>query len=275
MEGTKPGDHWGWRSRETRLFLVCGALAAIALLVVIPSRIFENGYLNYVSGAWAALADDVSHGVLYRPLVSELGYGGTRYFPLYFVIHGVLHSLGLSLIAAGHLINLLSAVSIVAGGAVGLRRQGVPWPLAWTTGVLALASRTAFVGIAGIRGDIFPLALGVLGLAWLPRSRSESMLLPATLLALSVLAKPTLVWAPAAAVLAIALVHALSRGSEARDLGRGGHRRRSRSDLRLVGRGNFWCRSALWPLREGSHWKISAHSSSCGPERRRGSCAPP
>jgi hypothetical protein len=175
------------------------------LLVVIPSRILDHGYLTYVSGAWAALADDVAHGVLYRPLVSDIGYGGTRYFPLHFVIHGALHSLGLSLIASGHLISLLSAAGVVIGGAVGLRRQGVPWTIAWVTGVLALASRTAFIAIAGIRGDILPVALGVLGLALLPRSKSESMLPSTALLALAVLAKPTLAWAPAAAVLSIAV----------------------------------------------------------------------
>jgi hypothetical protein len=204
MQAAQLGAHWSWRSREARWFVACGLLGALALLVVIPLRIFEHGYLNYVSGAWAALADDFSHGVLYRPLNSELGYGGTRYFPLHVVIHGALHDLGLSLMTAGHLISLLSAVGITVGGAIGLRRQGVPWPIAWAAGVLALASRTAFVGVAGIRGDVFPLALGILGLAFVPRSREESMLPSAALLALAVLAKPTLVWAPAAAVLTVA-----------------------------------------------------------------------
>lgn len=203
MAGASGEENWNWRSRQARLFIACGALAAIALLVVIPLRILDNGYLTYVSGAWAALADDFSHGEFYRPLVSDVGYGGTRYFPLFFVMHGALHSLGLSLVTAGHLITLLSAVGIVVGGAIGLRRQGLPWAIALAAGVLAIATRTAFVGIAGIRGDVFPVALGVLGLAFLPRSKNESMLPSAALLALAVLAKPTLVWAPAAAVLAI------------------------------------------------------------------------
>src|ERR1041385_5313521 len=92
-----------WRQR---LPVICGAAAALALVVVIPQRILQGGYLTHVSGAWAALADDVAHGVLYRPLLSSLGYGGTRYFPLYFLLHGLLARAGLPLLAGGHLLSL-------------------------------------------------------------------------------------------------------------------------------------------------------------------------
>jgi hypothetical protein len=190
---------------DQRLPLACGAAIALAALFVIPYRISQSGYLTDVSGAWATLADDVAHGVLYRPLVSDLGYGGTRYFPLEFTLHGLLVYLGIPLRPAGHLLSLLSAGTLVAAGVLGLLRRGAPRTLSLAAGALTLASRSAFMGAAGIRGDILPVALGVLGLALVPRKRSESFVPAAICLALSVLAKPTLIWAPAGAFIALAL----------------------------------------------------------------------
>jgi hypothetical protein len=192
---------------DWRLPVACAACVAVALLVAIPPRIAAGGYLNHVSGAWATLADDVAHGILYRPLTSSLGYGGTRYFPLHFVLHGLLSHLGLSLRVAGHILSLGSAVVLVAGGAMALSKRGASPPLAWSAGLLALGSRTAFMAVAGIRGDLLPLALGVLGLALVPdrRSRQASVLPSALVLGAALLAKPTLVWAPAGALLALAV----------------------------------------------------------------------
>src|SRR4051812_41856919 len=89
-----------------KLPVICAVAVVLALSIAIPHRIAEGGYLTYVSGAWATLADDAAHGVLYRPLVSELGYGGTRYFPLHPILHGALMHLGLAARSAGHLLSL-------------------------------------------------------------------------------------------------------------------------------------------------------------------------
>jgi hypothetical protein len=47
---------------------------------------FWRGGLPYdaTSGVWTALADDLVHGDFYRPVQSTLGYGGTRYMPVFF-----------------------------------------------------------------------------------------------------------------------------------------------------------------------------------------------
>lgn len=173
------------------------------IVAVVPARVLQGGYLNHVSGAWAALADDVAHGVVYRPLVSSLGYGGTRYFPGYFLLHGLLVKLGLSLRAAGHLLSMASAAAIVVGGAQGLRWRGAPAALAWSVGVLTLMSRTAFMGIAGTRGDLLPVALGVWGLALTARGSARALGGAAFVLSVGMLTKPTLGWALLAAVVAL------------------------------------------------------------------------
>ena len=178
----------------------CAAGVACMCLLVVPYRIFESGYLNHVSGSWAALADDTAHGDLYRPLLSSLGYGGTRNFPLHIIVHGALVALGLPVRFAGHLISLLSAASVVLAGAIAFGRRGASHRVAWSLGLLTLASRTAIMGAAGIRGDLFPVALGLLGLALVPRDDDDATWPSALLLGLAVLAKPTLAWAPAGAV---------------------------------------------------------------------------
>ena len=40
------------------------------------------------SGVWMGLAMDFSKGEFYRPLISDVGFGGTRYMPLFWVLHG-------------------------------------------------------------------------------------------------------------------------------------------------------------------------------------------
>jgi hypothetical protein len=167
-------------------------------------RIFQEGYLWNVSGTWAALADDVSNGELYRPLMSPIGYGGTRFFPLHFVLHGALVAIGLPMRFAGHAISVMSALLLVYAGYRGLCRLGASRGLALAGGILALASRTAVMGAAGIRGDLLPVAIGIAGLAFLPRDKQDSFLPSAVLFGLAVLAKPTLVWPACGAFIALA-----------------------------------------------------------------------
>jgi hypothetical protein len=183
--------------------MVAGLAIGCLALVIVPYRIAEEAQLNHVSGAWAALADDFAHGTLYRPLVSPLGYGGTRDFPLHILLHGLLVKAGLSLRVAGHLISLASAAMLVAFGRLAFVQRRVPPLLSLALGVLVLAPRTAIMGAVGIRGDILPVALGVAGLVLTPRERNRSIVPSSILLSLAVLAKPTLIWAPAGCFLAL------------------------------------------------------------------------
>jgi hypothetical protein len=197
----------------TKLPLACAGAVVAALLVAIPYRIAQSGYLTDVSGAWAALADDFAHGVLYRPIVSELGYGGTRYFPLHIVLHGGLVWLGLSVRVAGHVVSLISAVLLVAAAAYAMRKRGATREWGIAIGLLTLASRTTFMAVGGIRGDLLAVALGVAGLALVPLvehgasplrvSRNASIAPAALCFAFTLLAKPTLAWAPAGAFVAL------------------------------------------------------------------------
>src|SRR3984893_621636 len=121
-------------------------LTSIAIPAMLVARLVLNFrheyFLTHVEGVWLACAYDFLHGVFYRPLFSSLGYGGTRYFPLYFVLTGVLakplgslETAGIALSAAGVLLALF-AVWIL------LRRLNVSLLLsvAAVTSILAVAT---------------------------------------------------------------------------------------------------------------------------------------
>ena len=65
-------------------------LAAAALLVMCGVRAVvswgHDANIDHVAGVWATMSQDLLHGVFYRPIYSELGYGGTRYMPAFFVL---------------------------------------------------------------------------------------------------------------------------------------------------------------------------------------------
>ena len=73
-----------WRS-VTVSAAIFGVFGMVALALSLPS----GAMLNFVSGTWLALGVDLRDGVLYRPLIGELGFGGTRYFPLWIIVHAI------------------------------------------------------------------------------------------------------------------------------------------------------------------------------------------
>ena len=67
--------------------------------------------LNSVSGVWLTLARDAREGVFYRALEASGQYGGTRYFPLLFLLIAALMRAGVPPVAAGHAVGLVGAGS--------------------------------------------------------------------------------------------------------------------------------------------------------------------
>ncbi|HEY1418735.1 MAG TPA: hypothetical protein VGF41_12565, partial [Myxococcaceae bacterium] len=150
--------------------------------------------LDHPSGAWATLADDLLHGTFYRPVESALGWGGTRYPPVYPVLYaGAARVLG-SLPAAAELLELLFLVALVACTFVLLERSGVRRSLALpgALGVLALVPVQTLLGLG--KADLLAsaLAIGALVLASTEGTRRRELAV-ALLFALAVLTKWTVV----------------------------------------------------------------------------------
>jgi hypothetical protein len=174
-------------------------LALASLTVVRASRAWpREAHLSYVEGIWISLAIDASEGTLYRPLDGPAGYGGTRYFPLFFALHGVLIRAGLQPITAGYLLSALSVMLLGGAVMVLLRRLRVDTITALLAAAVALACAPMQMALLVIRGDALPAAFAFLGLSAVV---SAGSLVPAAvLLTLAFAAKSTAVYAGVASV---------------------------------------------------------------------------
>ncbi len=192
-----------WQS-ALRLYLIA-ALFLISLLTLahISLSWSNDAYLDHAPGVMVAMASDLAHGVFYRPLLGPLGYGGSRYFPLHFVLQAVMMKLGGGPILSGYLIALGSFILLLAGVFVLLRTLGTPVWLAICGALMLLCSASIQYGIVAIRSDILPAALAVWGLAFCAGSsvNARRILLAAIFFTLAFSAKVTSLYALAAAFL--------------------------------------------------------------------------
>ena len=152
-------------SRLPRLLLILAALLLAGLTVVRAGQSWKyDSHLDHVAGVWIALALDLKHGLFYRAPFGPTGYGGTRFFPLYFCLHAAAMKIG-GWRAAGYFLSATSVMSLLAGVYYLLRRLGIDCWLA-AAGVLAvLAGSSVQDSLLGIREDGMAATFSVWGLA--------------------------------------------------------------------------------------------------------------
>jgi hypothetical protein len=144
-------------------------LAAIVLVLCLAARLITSwhnfGDLFTTSGVWTAMAVDLADdGTLYRQLISPLGYGGTRYAPLYPVLQAGLMRLGMTPIGSGYFLTLIAMAIAAAGLYTLMRRLRVPSTIAGSITCFALAANCFLEGVAQIHGDPLAIALELWGL---------------------------------------------------------------------------------------------------------------
>jgi hypothetical protein len=163
-QGTTPGTTI--ESRCLRIFFYIAA-AVFTLLTLIRIYVgWKDGVsLTEMSGTWIGMADDMKHNVFYRPLSSSLGIGGTRYFPLHFVLQGELMKMGLGPEASGHVLEGIVCLALLLAMYRILRMLRAGPLMAACIPVLILGTRAGQIAILSVRGDLLPLTLNVLGLA--------------------------------------------------------------------------------------------------------------
>jgi len=118
------------------------------------------------SGVWTALAQDFANGILYRPTADAYGFGGTRYMPLFFVLHGTLIRLSLDPIVAGLLLTVASIVLFDLALLSCLRALDVPWSLAVPLSVLCHAAVSFQLLSLQVKGDFLAAALNLWGISF-------------------------------------------------------------------------------------------------------------
>jgi hypothetical protein len=118
---------WGMLRRVLWTYLAAGVAGAVALMVWYwPGSFFDST----TSSVWLALAHDFAHGRFYRPVVSDAGYGGTRYMPLLFAAYGGLLRTGVDSILAGIVLMQASVMALAGVLYRVLRLLGLPFELA-------------------------------------------------------------------------------------------------------------------------------------------------
>jgi hypothetical protein len=193
------------------LVLALSAAAGLTVVVFVAHAVLAMRgatYVGHVSGVWLGLARDFSDGVFYRPLLSDAGYGGTRYAPVLFVLVGALMRAGLTPLAAGFLVQILTAAALVAGVVALLRRCRLAWSDAGAAAALALAPYFVHETLFEIRADVLAATLEVWGLAFVagrlePGGRRHAMWPAAACFTLAWATKVTSLAGVAAAVAAL------------------------------------------------------------------------
>ena len=149
-------------NRIPRACLILAAAAVAAITALRVSTCWRtDAYLDHVAGVWFALADDLRHGVFYRPVYGPLGYGGTRYAPIVFVLLAGLMNVARDPRMAGYTLSFLSAVLLLGGVYALMRSLSVDRLLSACCTILVLAPQTGQQILFTVRGDALPAALVV------------------------------------------------------------------------------------------------------------------
>jgi hypothetical protein len=173
-----------------------------------PGRIFDGS----TSGVWTALAFDFAQGHLYRPIVSDVGYGGTRYMPVFFMLHGGLIRLGLDPVAAGVLAMQAGLVSMLSGIFLVLVHVGVSRRTAAALALVTLCTTIFQQYMTDTNCDYLAAAFGLFALALYlmvteagPTERRTGLLAVALLSVLAFCTKFTAIYVPASVFLHLVL----------------------------------------------------------------------
>jgi len=155
------------RSRSSGMWLAAAAVCAAAGIMCLWGWFWPGAIPSgTTSGVWTALARDDANGILYRPLRESGYYGGTRYMPLFFVLHSLGISAGWDPVRAGIALSFAAVALFDAGLYRLLRQSGLRiWSaLAWAA--LAHASVSYQLVTLEFRSDVLAAALGLWGLSF-------------------------------------------------------------------------------------------------------------
>jgi hypothetical protein len=178
-----------------------GALILASWIFLAVAHADDRYRLDHVSGARIALARSAQEGVLYPELFDGERYGGTRFMPLPFVVHGLLAGITDEYLFSGKLLAYAATLGLLATMVFALRRVGCPVPLQVLLPALVLTTPTALSDSMNLRADVLPLVFQLLAVVLVSGSERTSVVVVAGVLAaLALFTKTTALWAPLAIV---------------------------------------------------------------------------
>ena len=206
-----PGLRIGARAMSRWARVVVGGVAVLTAMVLVVDALVSlasGTYLNLGSGVWLALARDTHDGVFYRPLWNGSEYGGTRYFPMLFLLSAGVMRTGVNAVTAGVTVSMAGLVMLATAVAVLLKRLAVPSPFVLLGTALSIAPYFVHQTAFAVRCEPIAAAFAIFGLAALTplemrAASNPRLLIAATLFVAAFMTKITCVYAPAAATMAL------------------------------------------------------------------------
>jgi hypothetical protein len=182
------------------------SLALAILLICTAAREFESlrnlGDLSSTGGTWIATSVDAEQGVLYRPLVSNNGYGGTRYAPVRTLIQAaILKWTSLGAINSALATSAASMALLLMGCYALMRKFEVSVPLAAAMTATMFASNAVRASTLAGMSDPLAAALAIWGLIAFTSTGRFSILVSSIFFSLAVATKVTSVFGIAAVVI--------------------------------------------------------------------------
>lgn len=151
----------------TRLVRVAVIVVALGAFALHAWQALAGAYLSYVSGIWLALGRDLSAGLFYRDLSSDVGYGGTRYFPLFFSLIGLFMRAGLAPLTSGWIASACAALILATGLFRVARALKLSPDVSVLLGVGGLAPYFVQQTLFEVRADVLAAGLNLWGLSYM------------------------------------------------------------------------------------------------------------
>jgi hypothetical protein len=198
------------RNKLPRVALAIAGLLLFGLTIVRAVESWSNdSHLDHVAGIWVAQAIDLTDGTFYRAAYGTYGYGGTRYFPLFFCLHALAIKLFGGWRATGYALSAASVVLLLTAVYYLLRRIGASGWLAVGGCLAVLAGSSVQDALLTIREDAMAAMLSVWGVALCTGEGEDCSrhrpYYAAALFTLAFAVKETTIFGVAAAVFALLL----------------------------------------------------------------------
>lgn len=158
--------------------------------------VFNDCKISVSSGIWTALASEFHSGLLYRPVISDIGYGGVRYFPLLILLQSWMMAVTKDVFYAGHLLTIIASALLILGVYSLGKNCRLPNKMSWILALSVLTGRPMWEAIFDIRADIMPVAFSVWSILFILKKGTTRQvtiysLISGVLLGLAIVSKPT------------------------------------------------------------------------------------
>lgn len=174
-----------------------GVLAGWLFLALV--HLGDRYHIRHRQGVWIALAQQFNVEGLYPPIFDGVHYGGVRYMPGPFVLHGLVARITGEYLVSGKLLAIVATAALLALLYVTLVRFGSTRALALGLTATVVAGGAGLLGGTSMGGDVLPVLFQLGAVTLILRERSDARMVGAgALCTLALLSRFNALWAPLA-----------------------------------------------------------------------------